>query len=388
MEKELGPLRKIIHCDCDCFYAAVEMRDDPSLANVPIAVGGAAERRGVVATCNYQARDYGIHSAMPTARALRLCPSLVVMPPNFTKYRAISQQIKDIFHIFTDLVEPLSLDEAFLDVSEVRDYSGSATLIAEEIRRRVKAEVGITISAGVAPNKFLAKIASDWNKPDGLFVIRPHEVNAFVEKLPVGKLFGVGKVTEKKLNDLGISSCGELRAVSAMELSERFGVMGQRLYELCRGEDSRQVRTDRQRKSLSVETTFVKDLPDDRACVLALEPLFEKLSERYSKLNGNKQDKNTLDRNKLDKNTLENGDLDKTDLDKTRLSRRQFLKMRFDDFTVTTIERRFDGGLNLNNFQGLCEEAWQRKCQPVRLLGIGVRFPEGTEDDGQYLLFD
>ena len=373
MEKNPGLLRKIIHCDCDCFYAAVEMRDDPSLANVPVAVGGAAERRGVVATCNYQAREYGIHSAMPTAQALRLCPSLVVMPPNFTKYRAISQQIKDIFHIFTDLVEPLSLDEAFLDVSEVRDYSGSATLIAEEIRRRVKAEVGITISAGVAPNKFLAKIASDWNKPDGLFVIRPHEVNAFVEKLPVGKLFGVGNVTEKKFYDMGISSCGELRGVSATELSEQFGVMGQRLYALCRGEDDRQVRTDRRRKSLSVETTFVKDLPDDQACLLALAPLFEKLIERYDK---------------LDKTGFGKAGSDRSKQVNTKLSRRQFLKMRFDDFTVTTIERQFDGGLKLNNFQRLCAEAWQRKCQPVRLLGIGVRFPEDAEDDGQYLLFD
>jgi DNA polymerase-4 len=370
--------RKIIHCDCDCFYAAVEMRDDPSLAQVPLAVGGSAERRGVVATCNYQAREFGIHSAMPMGQALRLCPSLVVMPPDFTKYRSVSEQIRNIFHTFTDKVEPLSLDEAFLDVSETTTYSGSATLMAQALRQQIKSEVGITVSAGVAPNKFLAKIASDWNKPDGLFVITPEQIDGFVEQLSVGKLFGVGKVTEKKLNDLGVLTCGELRGVALTELTERFGVMGQRLYELCRGVDVREVRTDRRRKSLSVETTFVNDLVDADACVRPLSELFEKLSERYAKLNSAGQ-----------------ADAKHSDSKRAAIAgsggasgTRQFLKMRFDDFTVTTIERRLDSGLSLEAYQQLCEEAWQRKSRPVRLLGIGVRFADVDINDGQYSLFE
>lgn len=350
--------RKIIHCDCDCFYAAVEMRDDSSLSSVPLAVGGGADRRGVVATCNYKAREFGIHSAMPTAQALRLCPDLVVMPPDFNKYRSISSQIREIFLALTDLVEPLSLDEAFLDVSNVTDYFGSATLMAEEIRQRVKSEVGIIVSAGVAPNKFLAKIASDWNKPDGLFVITPDKVDKFVEQLPVGKLFGVGKVTEKKINALGVSTCGELRSIALAELTEKFGVMGQRLYELCRGIDDREVRTDRRRKSVSVETTYIKDLPDLDSCLLRLEDLVGKLLGRCEKLD--------LSRQKL----------------------RYFLKMRFDDFTITTIERQFDDDLNLSIYQTLCSEAWQRQCRPVRLLGIGIRFADERDDHGQQELFE
>lgn len=355
---QLKQQRKIIHCDCDCFYAAVEMRDDPSLVNVPIAVGGDALRRGVVATCNYQARAFGIHSAMPTARALRLCPSLVVIAPDFNKYRAVSQQIRDIFNTFTDRVEPLSLDEAFLDVSESTDFSGSGTLIAQEIRRRVRQTVGITISAGVAPNKFLAKIASDWNKPDGLFVITPDQVDAFVRQLPVGKLFGVGKVTEKKIHELGATTCGELRALSLVELSERFGVMGKCLHDLCRGNDDREVKTDRRRKSLSVETTFATDLPDVAACQNQLPDLFEKFRVRHEKI------------------------------DNKNKNMRQFLKLRFDDFTITTIERQLVDGVSLAGYQRLCEEAWRRKSRPVRLLGIGVRFLDNGSNDGQFSLFD
>ena len=339
------------------------MRDDPSLAEVPLAVGGEAGRRGVVATCNYQAREFGIHSAMPTAQAQRLCPSLVVVPPNFDKYRLVSQQITEIYRAFTDKIEPLSLDEAFLDVSQSTDFQSSATLIAQEIRHRIRSELNIIVSAGVAPNKFLAKIASDWNKPDGLFVITPEQIDSFVQKLPVRKIFGVGKVTEKKINDLGVTTCGQLRSISLHELMEHFGVMGTRLYELCRGEDERPVKTDRRRKSLSVETTFIADLSDVDACERQLDNLFVKLMERYEKFH----------RSRLDK-------LDQAE--------RCFLKMRFDDFSITTIERKFDGGLNLEAYKKLCGEAWHRKALPVRLLGIGVRFSENSTDLSQYTLFD
>jgi DNA polymerase-4 len=178
-------VRKIIHCDCDCFYAAVEMRDNPALTDIPIAIGGSVEQRGVVATCNYPARKFGIHSAMPMAQALKRCPHLTVIRGDMAKYKAVARQVFAIYRDVTELIEPLSLDEAFLDVSEVTLHHGSATRMAEAIRHRVKQEVGITVSAGVAPNKFLAKIASDWRKPDGLFVITPDDIDAFVQQLPV-----------------------------------------------------------------------------------------------------------------------------------------------------------------------------------------------------------
>ena len=334
------------------------MRDDPALATVPIAVGGSAERRGVVATCNYAAREYGVHSAMATARALRLCPDLVVVPPDFNKYRAVALQIREVFADFTELVEPLSLDEAFLDVSASELYQGSATLMAEAIRARIKAEVGITISAGVAPSKFLAKIASDWRKPDGLFVITPEQVDAFVLALPVGKLFGVGKVTEKKLHQLAVKTCGELRQLSLLKLTEHFGVLGQRFFELSRGIDHRPVRVDRRRKSLSVETTFVEDLPDAAACMARLPALFAQLQGRYQNID-----------------------------DSYRVSR-HYLKMRFSDFTSTTVERELPDGITLEGYQALCEQAWWRGEQGVRLLGIGLRFKDSTIDQAghQYSL--
>jgi DNA polymerase-4 len=350
--------RKIIHCDCDCFYAAVEMRDDPSLATLPIAVGGSAQRRGVIATCNYAARAYGIHSAMATARALRLCPDLIVVSPNFTKYREIALQIREVFADFTALVEPLSLDEAFLDVSATTLYQGSATLMAEAIRTRIKDEIGITVSAGVAPSKFLAKIASDWRKPDGLFVITPQQVDGFVQALPVGKLFGVGKVTEKKLHQLSIKTCGDLRQLSLMTLTEHFGVLGKRLFELSRGIDNRPVRVNRRRKSLSVETTFADDLPDAATCVAHLPALFEQLQTRYENID-----------------------------DSYQVSR-HYLKMRFSDFTSTTVERELPDGITLKGYQRLCEQAWWRGEQGVRLLGIGLRFVDATHDQAghQYSL--
>ncbi|MGI9293811.1 MAG: DNA polymerase IV, partial [Pseudomonadales bacterium] len=248
-------VRKIIHCDCDCFYAAVEIRDDPSLQGKPVAVGGSADRRGVLTTCNYEAREFGARSAMPTAMALRLCPDLIVLPVSMEKYRVASQKVQSIFKEFTEQIEPLSLDEAFLDVSDTPLLQGSATRIAQEIRRRVAAQVGITVSAGVAPNKFLAKIASDWQKPDGLTVIRPEQVQDFVAQLPVNKIFGVGKVTAAKLQRLGVNSCADLQKLSLLELDQKFGRFGKRLFELSRGVDPREVQNERTRKSLSVEHT-------------------------------------------------------------------------------------------------------------------------------------
>jgi DNA polymerase-4 len=343
--------RKIIHIDCDCFYASVEIRDDPSLAALPVGVGGAADRRGVLTTCNYLAREYGVRSAMPTAQARRLCPGLVVLPVNFDKYRAASRDIRRILLDYTDRVEPLSLDEAYLDVSEARSCQGSATLIAREIRERVRREVGITVSAGVAPNKFVAKVASDWNKPDGLCVVRPEEVDGFVRELPVRRIFGVGRVTAEKLHRLGVETCGDLREFSVFELTRQFGRFGARLHELCRGRDSRPVAADHARKSLSVENTFDQDLPDVDSLRVPLQSLLITLKSRLRHVG-----------------------------DGYRIVA-QTVKLKFSDFQLTTVERaspQADAAV----FLALLEEAYARRELPVRLLGLGVRFVDLDEDSG------
>jgi DNA polymerase-4 len=355
------PPRKIIHCDCDCFYAAVEMRDDPSLRLLPVAVGGRAEQRGVVATCNYEARRYGIHSAMATSQALQRCPSLVVLPPAMEKYRIASRQILAIYRDYTDLVEPLSLDEAYLDVTHVNaanasHLKGSATLIAQEIRARIAATVGITASAGVAPNKFLSKIASDWHKPDGLFVILPHEIDAFVAALPVKKLFGVGKVTAAKLNALGAQTCADLRGWTIQDLHHHFGKFGERLYRLCRGIDNREVSPIQERKSVSVEETYTPDLPDLAACAALLPELIDSLTARVRRC------------------------------DAERNIHKLYVKLRFADFHHTTVEC-VNGALDLGLFQKLLDTGFQRGNQPVRLLGAGVRLRE-EEASAQLGLFE
>lgn len=342
------PLRKIIHCDCDCFYAAVEMRDDPSLRGRPLAVGGRPDQRGVVATCNYEARKFGVRSAMPMSQALQRCPDLIVMPPAMDKYRAASRQILAIYRDYTALVEPLSLDEAYLDVSDSPHFQNSATLIAQEIRARIADTVGITASAGIAPNKFLAKIASDWNKPDGQFVIRPHDIDAFAAALPVDKLFGVGKVTAMKLKKLGAFTCADLRTWSIAELQHHFGKFGGNLYGLCRGIDRRQVSASQERKSVSVEETYVTDLRDLDACLRELEPLVALLAQRIARAKAE------------------------------RHIHKLFVKIRFDDFRRTTAEC-VSAMLDASLCRKLLETAFARGSRPVRLLGIGVRLEE--EDD-------
>lgn len=339
------PQRKIIHIDADCFYAAIEMRDDPELRDRPLAVGGSADGRGVLTTCNYQARAYGVRSAMPSAIALRLCPDLVIVKTRFDAYREASARMREIFFDYTELVEPLSLDEAFLDVSAATRCQGSATFIAREIRQRVAEEIGITVSAGVAPNKFIAKISSDWDKPDGLFVVTPDEVDDFVARLPVGKLFGVGKVTEKKLARLGIRSCAELRALSVFELVDHFGSFGKHLHELANGRDEREVKPSRRRKSLSVERTFPHDLANASQCEAELPGLLQEMQRRLA------------------------------GVDKDYLVTRLFVKVKFDDFSQTTVERPVEVP-SLSDVQALCREGYARMGRPVRLLGLGVRFAE------------
>ena len=253
-------MHKFIHIDMDAFYASVEQRDDPSLRGRPVVVAWRGAR-SVVCAASYEARRYGVRSAMPAARAERLCPDAVFVPPDFTRYQAVSRQIRAIMLRHTDLVEPLSLDEAYLDVTEPRSALGSATAIARAIRAQIRAETGLTASAGVAPAKFLAKIASDWRKPDGLFVIRPEQVLDFLAPLPVARIHGVGKVMDGRLAALGIRTVGELRACEVHALEARFGRHGRRLHELAHGIDHGEVRPDRPTQSISCEDTFTSDVP-------------------------------------------------------------------------------------------------------------------------------
>lgn len=321
------------------------MRDDPRLRGLPLAVGGQAHQRGVVATCNYEARKFGVHSAMPTAQAIKRCPNLIVLPPNMEKYRVASRSIMHIYRDYTDLVEPLSLDEAYLDVSHATQHQGSATRIAQEIRARIAQEVGITASAGVAPNKFLAKIASDMNKPDGMFVILPHQVDDFVATLAVDRLFGVGKVTAARLHALGIHTCQDLLAWSLPDLLQQFGKLGSSLYSLCRGIDQRAVEPSSERKSVSVEETYTQDLPNLAACVAELPALYAALV---------KQTTRTQTQDHIHKLNI---------------------KIRFKDFKQTTVECR-GSALNQEKFAELIGIGYQRRQLPVRLLGIGIGIAE------------
>jgi DNA polymerase IV len=270
-EQEGGSgLRKIIHVDMDAFFASVEQRDDPSLRGKPVAVGGDGPR-GVLSTCSYEARKFGCRSAMPSVTAKRLCPQLIFRPPRFAVYGAISRQIRAIFEEYTPLVEPLSLDEAFLDVTEDLKGIGSATRIAKLIRARIKAETGLTASAGVSYNKFLAKLASDQNKPDGLCVIRPGEGTEFVGLLPVRRFFGIGPKGAEKMAALGIESGADLRAKDIHFLRQHFGSQADYLYRAARGIDLRRVKADRARKSLGAERTLDKDLASGAALRSVLE---------------------------------------------------------------------------------------------------------------------
>ena len=254
------PQRKIIHVDMDAFYASVEQRDDPSLRGKPVVVAWRGAR-SVVCAASYEARKFGVRSAMPAIRAERLCPDAIFVPPDFVRYKAVSKQVRGIFERHTELIEPLSLDEAYLDVTSPKQDLGSATAIATCIRDAIREETQLTASAGIAPNKFLAKIASDWNKPDGQFVVKPAMVQAFVAALPVGKIPGVGKVMEARLAELGIATCADLRVFGGEPLEQRVGRWGRRLHELALGIDEREVQSERPTLQISAEDTFEHDLP-------------------------------------------------------------------------------------------------------------------------------
>jgi DNA polymerase-4 len=267
-------VRKIIHVDMDAFYASVEQRDDAQLRGKPVIVAWQG-KRSVVCAASYEARAFGVHSAMPAVRAERLCPSAIFVAPDFSRYRAVSNSVREIFKRHTDLIEPLSLDEAYLDVTENKMGLPTATLVARTIREQIRKELNLTASAGVAPNKFLAKLASDWRKPDGLFVIQPDDVDGFLLPLPVGRVAGVGRVTEEKLAKFGIKTVGHLRAFELPWLEAHFGRYGLRLHGLARGIDESEVVSDRPTQSISVEDTFEQDVP-----LSETEPMIRRLAEK------------------------------------------------------------------------------------------------------------
>ncbi len=335
-------MRTIIHIDMDCFYAAIEIRDNPELQGKPVGVGGSREGRGVLTTCNYEARRFGVHSAMPTFLALKKCPDLIVVPTRFDVYRREAATIREIFRTYTPRIEPLSLDEAYLDVS---GNPRGGWKIASEIRKRIFETTGLTASAGIGPNKLIAKIASDWKKPNGQFEVKEEEIAGFMNGLSVRKLWGVGPVAAERLEQRGIRTCGQVSETPVEDLIRWFGRFGWELHELSRGIDHRTVEPHRPRKSLSTERTFPTDLTDLQQCRLELHRLFEELI---------------------------------SDLRERREARpieRLFVKITFADFSRTSVERAGSEPV-LPAYEALLDEGFRRGGQPVRLIGVGVRFSE------------
>ncbi|NNJ87314.1 MAG: DNA polymerase IV [Akkermansiaceae bacterium] len=345
-------MKKIIHIDMDCFYAAIEEREKPLLRGKPVAVGGSS-RRGVICAANYEARKFGVHSAMPGFKATQLCPQLIMLPVRFDLYRSESARIRAIFGRFTELIEPLSLDEAYLDVSH---WQSTATAIATEIRAQIYEETGLTASAGIAPNKMLAKIASDWNKPNGQFEIKSYEIANFMQNLPVKKLWGVGKRMQEKLQAIKVTTCGDLQQLDKFVLSSKFGKWGIELYDLCRGNDSRSVKPHRSRKSISKETTLAENVSHPSEILPRLQQMQDSIRETLETKYQNRAIKSLV------------------------------IKLKFSDFTRTTAERAH-ATLDMDIFSALLEEAWRRgDGKPVRLVGIGVRLTD-DENDPQMEMF-
>ena len=342
--------RKIIHIDMDAYYASVEQRDDAGLRGLPIAVGGGGPR-GVVATCSYEARRFGVRSAMPGARARRLCPDLVFVKPRFEVYRAVSAQVREIFSRFTDIIQPLSLDEAYLDVTVNKPGMGSATQVAQAIRRMIREETGLTASAGVSYNKLIAKLASDQNKPDGICVVRPGEGAAFIAAMPVRRIHGVGPVTAKRMQALGIETGADLRARDLHFLQAHFGNMADYYYRAARGEDDRPVREREGRKSVSVEDTFFDDLVEEAALVAEIERIAVSLWTRIERAQA--------------------------------WGRTVVLKVKFADFRIITRSRSFSAPVRSPDLLRQAGRELLLAQLPLRmgarLLGLGVHNLESEE---------
>ncbi|MFY8328694.1 DNA polymerase IV [Pseudoalteromonas sp. ZZD1] len=350
-------MKKFIHIDMDCFYAAVEMRDNPSLVSVPLAIGGNS-RRGVLSTANYIARQYGVRSAMSNYHAKKLCPDLVIVPGRMQVYKEISTQIRAIFKRYTDLIEPLSLDEAYLDVTDSTICKGSATLMAEQIRADIYNVTGLTASAGIAPIKFIAKIASDENKPNGQCVVLPEQVDDFLAQLPLGKIPGVGKVTLEKLNLKGLYTGADVCAKGVNWMQQHVGNFGVSLYQKCAGLHIGQVSTERVRKSLSVEHTYEYNKTSLQECLDQLPLLLEELTRR------------------LQKQQLEQ-----------RINKLS-VKVKFANFVVTSADQSYHQ-IDTAIFAELLSKAYQRgNQQPVRLLGIGIGVKNEPQQHLQLSILD
>ncbi|MBL4575984.1 MAG: DNA polymerase IV [Opitutaceae bacterium] len=347
-------IRKIIHLDMDCFFAAIEIRNNPSFRGQPVAVGGTDHRRGVLTTCNYEAGEFGIHSAMPIFMALEKCPHLIITPIHFDDYRQESMRIRELMTSYSDILVPLSLDEAYIDVSHIPE---NPSKIASQLRKKIYQTTGLHASAGIAPNKLLAKIASDWNKPNGQFEVKVDQIAAFMENLSVKKIWGIGKVASERLEKVKVTTCGQMQQLSPNRLQSLFGKFGKELYHLCRGIDERSVKKNQIRKSISTEHTFSQNLKTLEDCSNKLLFLLDDLEENLGKHA------------------------------ESRRITKVFIKIKFSDFSRTTVERT---GLNpsLKTYRELLQEGFGRKGQPVRLLGIGVRFAEESADRNQQLEFD
>ncbi|MFC5049514.1 DNA polymerase IV [Rubritalea spongiae] len=336
----------------DCFYAAIEQRDYPELRGKAIGVGGSG-RRGVLCTASYEARKYGVRSAMPGFKALELCPQLILVPVRFEVYRGVAAQIRAIFGRFTEKIEPLSLDEAYLDVSH---WQSEPAAIAREIRMQIYEETGLTASAGIAPNKLIAKVASDLEKPNGQHVVEAEQVEEFMQQLPVSKLWGVGKKMQEKLARHGISTCGDMQKLDKITMSRRYGRWGIELYELCRGIDQREVKVHRVRKSISKETTFAEDVREGLSLVPSMKRLLGEVEESYQERYSDREIKSLV------------------------------VKLKFADFSRTTIERATKA-IDPSLAESLLYEGVERgEGKAVRLLGVGVRLAD-EEDEKQLEMF-
>lgn len=332
-------MRKIIHIDLDYFFAQVELLDRPELRDKPVAIGGYFEGRGVLSTSNYVAREYGVKSAMPTKLALKLCPQLVLLNSNFERYRELSSIFFEVLHEYSDLVQKVSIDEAYLDVTDNEKYASNAIELAKEIKREVFKRTGLTASIGLSYNKFLAKFASELYKPNGLAIIRPENITENLAPFSVGKILGVGKVMKKKMDSFGISTFGDLQFYTKLDLVNMFGNFGAELYNYCRGEDEREVQASRIRKSLSVEKTFIQDIEDCSVLILELHAQFEELQQRLLKI---KSSVKTV-----------------------------FVKIKYSHFEQTTIEA--PGVLDFHLFEALFLQRYDTS-KKIRLLGLGVKF--------------
>ncbi|HTQ79240.1 MAG TPA: DNA polymerase IV [Thermoanaerobaculia bacterium] len=336
--------RRVLHCDMDCFYAAVHMRDDPSLAGKPVVIGGRPETRGVVAAASYEARRFGIHSAMPSSRALRLCPQVIFIPPDFRRYRRESEKIFALYREFTPVIQTVSLDEAYLDLTDRLGVFGTATRVAQEIRRRVREERGLTVSVGVGPNRLIAKIASDFHKPDGLTVVPPAKVQAFLDPLPVRRLHGVGPATEKALVEMGIATVSDLRGRTVEDLVDRFGRQGRVLHEFAQGIDERPVEVHQETKSLSTESTY----PVDLSTLAEMEKQIDGMGREVAA---------ALAKHAVAACTIT-------------------LKLRYADFTTVTRSRTMAYPVTEGEDIAACAKDLLAKTEaakrPVRLLGVGA----------------